>query len=291
MYKDKIIHFWMYRNHYDREGISVRLPQHKMDKDFLKYRIRDEKNGAAFCPAIMNGTRSKKNVKEITMLVFDIDDGTSVGKNMCFWGTKYYFYTSFSHDPDGKHKWRIVFPLENPIPAADWNRAWIAAMEFWKEKTGLEHGPDQQCKDPSRIYYMPATNRYADTMSYVQTAKEWPWLDLKYDHIEIPKPIIKSNPSPTFDQTSVQYYGRGSIIQQIIEQYNTDEHSRRWLASRLVGVDRGDRFEKIICPFCSRPSLYFYYAPIQSPAAICGHRNSCGKSISLYNLSKYNNID
>ena len=291
MYRNKIIHFWMYRNHFDREGISVRLPQHKMDKDFLKYRIRDQKNGAAFCPAIMNGTRSKKNVKEITMLVFDIDDGTSVGKNMCFWGTKYYFYTSFSHNPDGKHKWRIVFPLENPIPAADWDRAWIAAMEFWKEKTGLEHGPDQQCKDPSRIYYMPAAKRIVDTMSYVQTAKEWPWLDLKYDHIEIPKPIIKSNPSPTFDQTSVQYYGRGSIIQQIIEQYNTDEHSRRWLASRLVGVDRGDRFEKIICPFCNRPSLYFYYAPIQSPAAICGHRNSCGKCISLYNLSKYNNID
>ena len=42
MYKDKIIHFHMYRNHFDKKGVSVSLPQHKMDSDFLKFRIREK---------------------------------------------------------------------------------------------------------------------------------------------------------------------------------------------------------------------------------------------------------
>lgn len=118
-----------------------------------RHETRPEKDGRAWSPAeyLPGTTRGAANVQAVTCFVGDVDDGTAPDALRDRWqGRAWCLYSTHSSAPD-KPKWRIVFPLARPVPAADWpgvHRKLTLAL--------LGEHSDPACKDCSRLYYLPS---------------------------------------------------------------------------------------------------------------------------------------
>ncbi len=100
--------------------------------------------------------RRKMNVVEVSALVVDIDDGGAralggVLDKLTARGVGSHWHTTFS----GPEKYRVIVPLSAPVPNARWYDFW-----HWATKAlgGQINPADTQCKDSSRLYYLPAVN-------------------------------------------------------------------------------------------------------------------------------------
>lgn len=98
-------------------------------------------------------TRAAKNVVEATLAVADFDSGVSPEELRPKWdaaGLAYLIHSSHGHT-DAVPKWRAVFPLSKPVPAAEWPETWRRLnASLWR---GLV---DPACKDICRAYYLPS---------------------------------------------------------------------------------------------------------------------------------------
>jgi putative DNA primase/helicase len=115
--------------------------------------VRDSKESSPlWSPACYpeGATRAIANVETLSCLVLDFDSGCHWSEIEDAWeGLAYLVYTTYSHR--GTHpKWRVVFPLVSPVPAADWPGVHAKlALQLGAGET------DPSCKDSSRIYYLP----------------------------------------------------------------------------------------------------------------------------------------
>lgn len=112
--------------------------------------------------------RRRDNIARVWALVCDIDDQArgfdALVGSVRGLGVAAIVHTTWSHTPEHP-KARVVFPLLEAVPAADWLEVWKAGAE-WARTWGAE--VDKACKDPSRLYFLPAVDR-ADWW----TRKEW----------------------------------------------------------------------------------------------------------------------
>ncbi len=127
---------------------------------FQKPEIRTDKDGALFAPAVFEPPlRLKENVKEISLLVLDIDhnaDLEMLKTNLTAFNAVYLIHTTHSHlrrtetNPNGDPRFRVCLPLASAIPAKDFPALW----QYVKRKTDLPL--DENSKDASRMFYTPA---------------------------------------------------------------------------------------------------------------------------------------
>lgn len=94
--------------------------------------------------------RRASNAELLSMVVLDVDDGTSVDE-LIEPGVFCLAHTSWSHTPDAP-KWRVIYPLAEPVPAAQWGDTWRGVAAKWPSI-------DPSTKDPSRMYYVPAVRQ------------------------------------------------------------------------------------------------------------------------------------
>lgn len=94
--------------------------------------------------------RRASNAELLSMVVLDVDDGTSVDE-LIEPGVFCLAHTSWSHTPDAP-KWRVIYPLAEPVSAAQWGDTWRGVAAKWPSI-------DPSTKDPSRIYYVPAVRQ------------------------------------------------------------------------------------------------------------------------------------
>ncbi|MFM0231087.1 phage/plasmid primase, P4 family [Paraburkholderia sediminicola] len=135
--------------------------------------IRQKKSGKAFAPVEMKPgtTRARENVLAISMAVADIDSEGEKDKRTgrLVSVTKraptldelrprigrytWIAHSSHGHDPQrlgGIIKYRVVFPFTRACTQAEW-------PEVWQGMNVLLGGHcDAQCKDLSRLYYLPS---------------------------------------------------------------------------------------------------------------------------------------
>ena len=228
-------------------------------------------------PTIFDGTRSGANAKEIGFLVYDIDDGVApVSSWRLFADCVVICHTSFSHSPQ-HHKYRIIIPLEQPIPARDWDRASIAGKQYWDSVVGRGEPDPKALKDVARIYY-----RYALPLSqpgleewdprrakYIHKSVSWddqPLLNLDYSHIEIKKPEYKARPLPKT--------GKVRLDDAVL-----DSGFRGMIADKLGAKVVNNNAKNITCPNCGRPDVFFSIdlaLPNSQRWPKCNHQNSCG---------------
>jgi hypothetical protein len=116
--------------------------------------------------------RAKANVVEVSVLVFDIDDGTDAS-TVEYWlglaGLSFVIQPSYSHTPDHP-KLRVVIRLTEPIPANEFDETWRRANQH------LMHGHvDPSTKDASRMFYRPSCPPGAQPVTIVHdgTALDW----------------------------------------------------------------------------------------------------------------------
>ena len=94
--------------------------------------------------------RRASNAELLSMVVLDVDDGTSVDE-LIEPGVFCLAHTSWSHTADAP-KWRVIYPLAEPVPASQWSDTWRGVAAKWPSI-------NSSTKDPSRIYYVPAVRQ------------------------------------------------------------------------------------------------------------------------------------
>jgi hypothetical protein len=208
--------------------------------------------------------RSKAAAVALDLLVLDYDDGTPIDAARNTWASwAGLLHTSWSHRPDAP-KFRVVLPLLEPVPAAEWPRAWRWASE----QTGGHI--DAACKDPSRIYFMAAIPS-GHTAGYhaARWQGEQGWLRIPWEDVPKPGPKLKAAKSPRGTYTRPE--GRRRRLQAMMTA-----DVRRALAGELGAVIRGNSAVGVKCPGCGRASVWWLIEPDAWMGARCNHVNSCG---------------
>ena len=223
-------------------------------------------------PTIFEGNRNQKNAKYITMLVYDIDDGTSLESWRCFSDHYVMIHTSYSHKPHF-NKFRIIIPLETPIPAQDWNRASIAAVDHWENTVGVGEIDKKVMKNSACIYYrysipdsdLPIDSPLHPVNYHYSNYHVGPLFQLEFKHIEIKKRIIKK----------IDFTTRKSVE---LDDLMLDSNFRFQSANKLGASISGNNAKGIMCPNCNRPNVVFSI-DLSIPNAIkwpkCNHQESC----------------
>lgn len=144
-------------------------------------------------PTIFDGLRKGDNAKEISCLVYDLDDGLTPVTAWLKFAARYntIVHTSFSHKPDF-HKFRIILPLEKPIPAAHWDRAHLAALELWCNVIGKRSPSADQLKDASKIYAAFASKPSGYKTNKPEDAKTKAFIKFWQDIAGTPMPDMKA---------------------------------------------------------------------------------------------------
>lgn len=111
------------------------------------------KNGSAWSPVDIEGTRANTNVKAITAAVFDLDhlDASQLAlfESLRARGLAFVAHSTHSHAPPGDCCLRLVLPLSRPVLPHEWASVRARAV------SALELPADPATKDVSRIYYLP----------------------------------------------------------------------------------------------------------------------------------------
>jgi hypothetical protein len=209
--------------------------------------------------------RGAEGVAEVTCLVLDYDDGTELDVALRPWQDwPTIWHSSWSHTP-GHPKYRLTVPLEAPIPAAHWSRVWAWAVSRSAGK------PDEKCKDPSRIYFLPA-EPYPDAPRLAGVHDPGGRL-LGIRPEECPD---TPRPPPPPPPPRVNAADAHKVRRLEAELLKVDPGARAAAAARIGATLRPVRAEVVTCPACSRRSVYWLLAPSSYAGAMCSHRNSCG---------------
>ncbi|MCK6530601.1 hypothetical protein L6R50_24575 [Myxococcota bacterium] len=243
----------------------------------LRDELRKRAKGTLPCwtPAIYrpNTTRGAGSVEAVTGLVLDFDDGTGIDDAIAPWASwPLLVHTSWSHRR-GHPRFRLVLVLDEPVPAAMWPRAWAWA---WERSGG--HA-DAACKDPSRLYLLPAVGA-ADAPWECRVHDPGGWL-LRIDWERLPEPTPTVAPRPLPPVSRVRPFprplseriepARRKARAMLRSDRSTRERAAEYLGAHVVS----NRAERIACPSCDRPSVWFYLDPGRQTTAVCDHRNSC----------------
>ena len=244
--------------------------------------IKSKQNIPMWSPAhFEDGYRKKANVKNVHWFVADVDDGsdyfvTCYKLKQAQW--LYFAHCTWSWS-DNLHKFRVAFPLQEPISAKDWSVCWDKAANWFENLTGCTL--DIKTKDSSRAYAVSAHEKrqippftvndghYLNLLEYCKPDIE----HLQYE-AQLRARQAKLN---TADKSKFQ---KENIA--INRQYTLTHTDKLALANKLGARIDGEYAKRMTCPQCNRKSLWF---SLQGHKAYCNHKNSCGYTTTLKHLN------
>lgn len=129
---------------------------------------RAAKEGILFSPVrYRDGTeRGSANVEVVTAFVLDMEHCGPYDLYAPQWPWAHVAYSTWRHRPE-EPRYRVVFPLREPVPAAQWKETWRrlnAAVADGKS--------DAACSDAARMYYFPAAPPDGEVFA-VRVDGEW----------------------------------------------------------------------------------------------------------------------
>ena len=287
--------------------------------------VTKKKDQVCWSPAIFkpNTKKANENAVELSLMVLDIDDWyqfSEIMDHLRALKLRFFMHTSFSHEEFVKEKFRIVFPMKEPVPAELWRFYFDGMLNWFRDEVAIplmskygnisgrdlnDADMDRSVRDPGRAYYVMTHKRtaravlddegetvdweiYADRARYAYEAK----LDEKKRQAEEEKERREAHLNnlegrrPSFTDRRKYYY----------HMLRTQMDWRTRLADRL-GCDvrfssGGDRATKFNCPSCQRSDCtYFYLDPFRNDhRARCGHLKSCGWIAPLGYLAEIHNF-
>lgn len=293
---------------------NIRKPDQYLEKDysfrelydFLIYERKpvEKINQVAWSPARFkpNTRRANKNAIEVSMMVLDIDQLYRYREIKTILDEQRYRYimhhTSSSNGTVDKY--RVVFPMREPVPAEEWRFYYQGMLNWFTEeisipiaaKKGRIHDGrsflaiDTCTIDPARAYFAGYRTQWFDAhISEEGDVIDWEqYADrarIEYE-VRIEKRRIEDMERKARAESHLKnlegrrpsYSDRRKYMYDMLR---TQRDYRVRLAERLGCRISGDRAEGFICPQCNRnDATYFYLNPYTSSNnARCGHLNSC----------------
>ena len=200
-----------------------------------------------------------------SVVALDVDDGiTTWEAHGRFLDVFHVIYTSWRHTRE-RHRFRVVLPLARDVSGVEFKLLWAVLARR------LGGNVDGQTRDLARALFLPA--RRPD--GWRAGAKAWdevPLLDpdaLLVDALALVQPPRRPASEPVTVPPELAYAVAARRL-------SNDPDVRRRAAEHLQATVRETRAERIACPKCGRPSVWFWIDPSVMKTARCNHRNSCG---------------
>jgi hypothetical protein len=246
------------------------------------WRYRAKLEAPAWSPAVYspNARRGRAGVLSVSCLVFDYDDGTAVAAAREPWmGHPHLVHTSWSHTLQ-LAKFRLVLPLQTAVPSSAW-------LKTWQYASTLAVGEvDPKCKDPSRLYFLPAVRSERTPFEFIEHDPGGSLLELDWDRI--PEPPRPRPPCRAATRRVACSDGQRDAARA--HRLKTDPETRRRAGAELGGREQGQggsqRVTGVVCPGCHRRTVYWFIGPERMTSAACNHVNSCGWRGPLLSLLK-----
>ena len=203
------VHNSRYVHHQESlESFAAFRKEFLSDTTFIKAETKEE------LPLLMSAEyaaagvrRCAANVLRVHFLVLDIDRGTweelTPGLNKVN-SYSFIYYTTFSHDPEGQPKFRLLIELSRPVDITEWSRFWVRAVHH----LGLLQYVDRKCADACHMYYVPG----GDPEKYTAFGDPGPPLDVNAI-LELPLPEGETEPVQANYQEVLAEEDRGEIDQ------------------------------------------------------------------------------
>lgn len=106
------------------------------------------KDGPAWSPVEIVGLRRADNVTALYALTYDLDDVADADWRSVFDGLSIIVHSTHGHRVD-RHKLRVVIRLSRPVTPQEYKVLWRSVADLCGAP------PDEQCKDVSRLYFLP----------------------------------------------------------------------------------------------------------------------------------------
>ena len=110
----------------------------------------DKKGGRLWSPIVFDGPRKGANAVQVSLLVFDLDDGTPPIQVLDWLEGLHVAVASTHKSTPDAWRLRVMVELVEPIPAAEYRAVWDAAVEHL-----LRGHVDGSTYDLARMFYLP----------------------------------------------------------------------------------------------------------------------------------------
>ncbi|MGC4047929.1 MAG: phage/plasmid primase, P4 family [Armatimonas sp.] len=206
-------------------------------------------------------TRGNAGVDTLCCLVLDFDDGTAPDSLIAEWskrGLAFVVHSTYSHTPDSP-RWRAVFPLEKPVGPPRWKEIYQAlAADLGKGNA------DPACKDPARMYYLPAHPE--GVTPFVHSQVEGAFLAPPVLPVKLPRGTVKL-PEGALERPGADYDARvtQADVLALLGRHGWREAGRR---EGVVALTRPGKTEGIggVLGFSSgEPTLFYCYSSNAQP--------------------------
>lgn len=278
-----------FRSALDRVPRRLRLTWPQLVRALTTFRVfpglQDKRRLPAWAPVRYRdgATRGAAGVEAVSLLVLDYDGGTAIDDACRAWADwPHVLHTSWSHTPDAP-RFRLVLPLEEPVPAQHWPAAWR-----WAEQLARERGttPDPACKDVGRMYFRPAIR--AGGWPHEARVHEGGGRCLRLELAsELRQPPARPHRRPR-GPVSVSWRRRQAVLRAVLAE---DADARRWAAEALGMQVRGAVARCGPCPQCGRRDVWWPIDPRRPMGGRCNHRDSCGWRGSLLDVLDAAGVD
>ena len=125
--------------------------------------LRAAKDGPGFVPArLREPYRLAEHVEAVTLLAYDIEAHgpadpqppmpCEIADRCRALRWLACLYTTHSHEPPERIRYRLLLAIDQPLPPDAYRAAWHLPVR----ELGLLDWTDRSCRDPARLYYLPA---------------------------------------------------------------------------------------------------------------------------------------
>jgi len=200
----------------------------KLLYDLSKIELKNKKDAQLISPAIYepDTTRANKNVTSWAgWAALDIDDhnfkGNLQDELITRFGAFYFVCYSTASSTVGHPKFRIVFPIKRHVPSDSIRHFWFALNKHFG-KLG-----DEQTKDLSRMYYVPAS--YVGANNFIFTNNVDKFIDP--DGLMAEHSYTEKNSGATFIDRLPENIQK-EIVKYRAEQLNSGAKKYQWSSYR-----------------------------------------------------------
>lgn len=217
-------------------------------------------DGKFACPFLLVGAfagdqRRNAAFECASVVALDVEGGpTTREAHDRFLDVAHVIYTTWRHEASA-HRFRLVFPLARDVNATEYKLLWTLLAKR------LGRGADPQTKDLARALFLPAV-RPDGRRAAAKAWRDAPLLDPDAMLVEALR-LVRPRPDRVCVTAMTGGRGHGPV-------------DRGRAAERLGATVRSNRAERMTCPQCGRPSVWFWLAQGRMRGARCNHRNSCG---------------